>query len=248
MRHCVKLKDLNKLFAADSNTDQLKVTLKKILLQYKITTFAFTYYAYHPHSKNKLKFDHSSSNFEPWHKHYISEDYEQIDTTLTQTYQTTLPVYWELQQQYLDATNAREKQMRLDGIKFGVEKGLSIPIHGPNDDFAILLVLQMKNETCLNNWSEIQDELTMLAKAYYHHVQKALVCEAESPNKFQLSQREIQCILLTAKKHKVTEIANFLKITERTVNFHLQSANKKLGVQNKYESVAKALSKGIILL
>ncbi len=38
--------------------------------------------------------------------------------------------------------------MRKDSIAFGAEAGLSIPIHGPHNNFATLLLVQMQNERC----------------------------------------------------------------------------------------------------
>lgn len=222
--------------------------LKELLTRYNIRTFAFTYYAYHPHSKNKLKYDCCSVNWKRWHQHYIEEGYETIDTTLSNVYQDSLPIMWDLKTQLKEAKNERERQMRLDGITFGADKGISIPIHGPNDDFAVFLLVQMKNENCLENWGNIQDELMLLAQAYYQFVKRLLILNVSHSNQYQLNNRELQCILLTAKKRSVHEIANFLKIKERTVNFHIQNANKKMGVQNKYQSVAKAIEKGIIVL
>lgn len=244
----MRLRQLEQVFAKANSLEELNKILKQCLAHYQITTFAFTYYAFHPHSKNKLKYDHCSKNFLLWHQHYLNEAYEQVDTTLTEAYQTTLPVFWDLQEQLLQSGSEKERQMRLDSIAFGAEKGLSIPIHGPNDDFAILLLVQMKNQTCLANWNDLQDDLIILAKCYYHYLQKCLVLQSPSDNQYQLTQRELQCIYLTAKKNSVNQIAHFLKIKERTVNFHLQRANKKLGVQNKYQSVAKAIAKGILVL
>ena len=37
-----------------------------------------------------------------------------------------LPVFWDLHDQLANAATKREKQMRLDSIAFGIEKGLSI--------------------------------------------------------------------------------------------------------------------------
>ena len=59
---------------------------------------------------------------------------------------------------------------------------------------------------------------------------------------YQLTQREKQCLALTAKSWRVDQIAKELKISSRTVNFHLQNANKKIGTNNKYQSVHKYFS------
>lgn len=240
--------DLECQFKSARTILELNLALKQYLAQHTITTFSFTYYSYYPNALNKLKYDFSSDNFSIWHKHYISENYEEIDSTLKDVYKMSLPTFWELQQQLKAATTPKEKQMRLDSIDFGAEKGLSIPIHGPQEDFAILLLVQMRGETCLDNWHVLQYELFTAAYYYYSYLQLQLLKAQPPSEKFHLNKRGLQCLLLTAKQYSVAAIAKKLNITERTVNYHIQRINKKLGTKNKYQSVAKALQKNLIKL
>lgn len=220
--------------------------LEKYLASFGITTFSFTYYSYYPNSQNKLKYDFCSSNYAIWHKHYISESYENIDSTLDTVYRQALPVFWDLKQQLKDATSAREKKMRLDSIKFGAEKGLSIPIHGPQEDFANFLLVQMQKQTCLENWTELQYEFFTAGYYYYFYLQRMLLLTRPMAEKSQLSKREIQILLLIAKEYSTEQIADALNITARTINYHIQRLNKKFGTQNRYQTIIKALKKGVI--
>lgn len=231
---------------AASTIDEMNSVFRQFLADHHITTYSFTYYSYYPNALNKLKYDMASPNFTSWHKHYISENYEEIDTTLEKVYRTTLPTFWDLDAQLKEANSPKEKQMRLDSIAFGAEKGLSIPIHGPQEDFANFLVVQMKGETCLDQWQALQYELFVAGYYYYSYLQKHLLKIQEPNKKFKLNQREIQCLSLIAKQYSVAMIAKSLYITERTVNYHIQRLNKKLGTKNKYQSVAKALQRGLI--
>ena len=56
---------------------------------------------------------------------------------------------------------------------------------------------------------------------------------------YQLTRREEQCLTFTARAWRVEQIARELKISPRTVNFHIQNANKKLGTHNKYQATYK---------
>jgi len=225
---------------------ELNTVLQNFLLQLKITTFSFTYYSYYPNSLNQLKFDFTSPNFASWHQHYVNEHYEEIDSTLEKVYRTNLPTFWDLQQQLKDASSPREKQMRLDSIAFGAEKGLSIPIHGPQEDFANFLVVQMKDETCLEDWPHLKYDLFVAAYFYYSYLQPLLIKTQAPVEKFALNKREMQCLVLISKQWTTVAIAKHLHITERTVNYHIQRLNKKLGVKNKYQALAKALQYGLI--
>ena len=63
-----------------------------------------------------------------------------------------------------------------------------------------------------------------------------------------LTQRELQILLLVSKQLSVSDIANKIHLTERTVNYHIQKINKKLGVRNKHQAVSKAIATKIIVL
>lgn len=243
-----QLFELDKKFKNARNLDQLNQTLEEYLKSYGITMFAFTYHSYYPNSQNKLKYDYSTSNFAPWHKHYNEQNYEEIDSTLDVVYRTNLPTYWNLNEQLKNAKNERERQMRLDSIAFGTRQGLSIPIHGPHEDFAILVLVQMHDQNCLDDWQRLQYGFFTTAYYYYSYVRKILLKTVKPVPKHQLNQREIQCLTLIAKQYSIEAIATTLNITQRTVNYHIQRLNKKLGAQNKYQAVIKALNIGLIQL
>lgn len=241
------IKLVEDLKAAESLAS-VNAALEQYLLRCGISTYAFTYYSYHPNSQNKLKYDLTSADFKRWHKHYREEKYDDVDTTLDVVYSTTLPTYWDLQHQLAQAKSEREKQMRLDSIAYGIEKGISIPVHGPNEDFAILLLVQMKGQKCLEQWESLQDEFLAAAYYYYSYLQQQLLKAYKPSEKYKLNQREIQCLYLIAKKYSAKKMAEELNITERTVNFHVQRLNKKLGTKNKYQSLLKAMQEGLLVL
>jgi LuxR family transcriptional activator of bioluminescence operon len=213
-----------------------------------ITTYSFTYYAYHPNSANRLKYDMCSHNFRLWHEHYLAEQYNNIDSTLSFVYNNHLPIYWNLKQQLTQATSENERKMREDSIAFGTESGLSIPIHGPHNNFAILLLVQMQNQHCNLQESNAQYEYFIVAHHYYHYIQTHLLDQISKTEAFQLTQREIQCLILIAEQYSVKEMSQRLELSERTINFHIQKINKKLGTKNKYQSLAKALEHQLLTL
>lgn len=225
---------------------EISTIVQDYLATHHITTFSFTYYSYYPNSLNKLKYDFATANYAPWHTHYQQEHYEEIDTTMDTVYHTNLPIYWDLTTQLQQAKSSKEKQMRLDSIAFGVEKGISIPIHGPAEDFAIFLIVQMRGENCLAEWQSLQYELFVVGYYYYSYLQPLLLKNNSTVVKHQLNAREMQCLKLLAKQYSVASIAKNLHITERTVNYHIQRLNKKLGTKNKHQSVTKALQLGLI--
>lgn len=242
----MKLVDFEQVLQRAVTTTELNQVLTTYLASFGITTFSFTYYAYHPNAKAKIKYDFASPSLKLWHEHYLVENYDEIDTNLDSGYREVLPVSWDIQEQINNARSRREKQMRLDSLKFGAEKGLSIPIHGPHDDFANLMVEQMRGQKCMENVAAIKLELLAAAYCYYHFLRKLLLKQAVAEEKLALSKREMQIMLLVAQGYPVAAISKSLAITERTVNFHIQRVNKKLGTNNKYQSVATLLEHKIL--
>lgn len=244
----MKVSELVQSLRKCKSVELINQTMRDYLIGFNIDTFSYTYYSYYPTSQHKLKYEYSTPNFSLWHKHYIDENYHDIDTTLAIVYQNVLPIFWDLHKQLQDAKSSREKQMRLDSIAFGIEKGLAIPIHGPHEDFAVLLLVQMKDQACLENWQDIQFELLSATNYYYYYLQRILLKTQKPVAEFDLNRRETQCLILIAKQYSTETIAKILRITPRTVNYHVQRLNKKFGTPNKYQTVIRALQKGIITL
>ncbi len=240
--------DFHKALNNATRIEEVNSALKAVLKRYGISMFTYTFYSLNPHSKEKIKYDACSDNYLAWHEHYLAEGYDNIDTTHNLVSKHGLPLFWNIQEQVKEAKTEKERQMRLDSIKFGVIKGVSIPLHSTHEDYANFLVAQYKNETCLDKWHEIQYDIFVIAHFYHQYIQNFILQELEPLKEHCLSHREMQCLLLTAKQYTVEYIAQQLDISERTVNFHLQNINKKLGTRNKYQSVALAIEKRILTL
>ena len=61
-----------------------------------------------------------------------------------------------------------------------------------------------------------------------------------------LVEREITALRWTAEGKTSADIAEILRISERTVNFHLNNASAKLGACNKTAAAVKAALLGLI--
>ncbi|WP_454724548.1 MULTISPECIES: response regulator transcription factor [Cupriavidus] len=62
----------------------------------------------------------------------------------------------------------------------------------------------------------------------------------------QLSEREVEALVWSARGKTSGEIATILGLSKRTVDFHIDNARQKLGVATRIEAVVKAASAGII--
>ncbi len=218
-----------------------KLGLYAYLTSFSIKRYAFTFYSDHVKSGRKLEYHCVSSALNDWHVHYLEQNYADVDRTLEESHASSLPIFWDVQEQLKNVKNKREQRIREESIEFGIDRGLSLGAHGPNGDFVVLVLHQFKNEVCLKNYKKHQFEWLCAAQIFYHFIKKLLHKTNPSKKIYKLTRREIQCLELTAKMWRVEKIAKELNISLSTVNFHIQNANKKLGTNNKYQSVQKYL-------
>jgi LuxR family transcriptional activator of bioluminescence operon len=221
---------------ADS-IEQLTEMTANHFLQEGIASLAFTYYRQHTKTGSKLIFDWASKALRPWHQYYIDEGYADIDRTLESSVHSLLPVYWDVNKQLTQSKNKREARIRQESIEFGIDKGLSITIYGPGGDFMVLVLHQRINETGLLGWEEKQYIWQAIAQCYFHYLRQFLL--SKSIKGLKLTRREQQCLQLTSQGIRIDKIAEILEISQRTVNYHIQNANKKLGVSNKYLAIMR---------
>ncbi len=64
----------------------------------------------------------------------------------------------------------------------------------------------------------------------------------------QLTDREMQVVNLVAAGRRNREIAELLKVSVKTVEFHLSNILGKLGAQSRTEAVVRAWQTGILRL
>ncbi|MDF1796925.1 MAG: LuxR C-terminal-related transcriptional regulator [Coxiellaceae bacterium] len=220
----------------------INTVLSHLMQQYRISMYSFTYYGRCINSSSKLKYSHASAAFDIWHQHYINEGYQDVDSTMADLVQNVLPIAWDLQTQLKNSRTEREKQMRLDSIKLGAEKGVTFPLHGPSGEFATFVIVQMQGQQCLDADPLIAYKIFNAARLYFQQIKKQLILQPRNTDNQNLSEREQQVLSCLIENLSTQQIANTLDITERTVNFHIQRINKKFDTKNKYHSVIKALS------
>lgn len=232
------MQDILLRMANASSLIELKQSMIWYFAKEGITSLAVTVYQEHTKTGSEIVYDWVSNPLEPWHTYYLEQKYADIDRTLENTEHSLLPIYWDVHTQLNQAKNARERRMRQESIAFGIDKGLCIPVHGPRNHLMVLVLHQRTQQNGLAFWQEKQFLWMAVAQCYFHFLSKELL-RSQNQIGVSLTKREEQCLRLTAQGVRLENIAKALGISERTCHFHLQNANKKLGVTNKYLAVAR---------
>ncbi|WP_300035942.1 LuxR family transcriptional regulator [uncultured Roseobacter sp.] len=180
-----------------------------------------------------------------WAERYQQQNYLRIDPVVIGCYQRFHPVDWKK----LDWSSKAARALQAESVEYGIgNQGYSIPIRGPNGQFALFTV----NHTCDDDeWETFTEtnrrELILIA---HYFNQKALEFEPnKTPEHSQpLSPRETDALTLLAIGYNRAQVAETLSISEHTLRVYIESARFKLGAANTTHAVARAISRGVIVV
>lgn len=206
--------------------------------------FAVDHLVYHWVNSNGEQY--GCGTYDPlWVQHYLKQGYLTIDPVVSGCFQRFHPVDWKR----LDWSSKAARAFLQDALNHGVgNQGFSIPIRGPNGQFALFTV----NHSCDDaEWAEFTEthRKDLILVAHYFN-QKALEFEPDrNPEPARaLSPRELEAMTLLAVGYNRAQAAQSLAISEHTLRVYIESARFKLGAINTTHAVARALSRGIIVV
>lgn len=125
----------------------------------------------------------------------------------------------------------------------GLHCGVALPNHGPRGQLSLVTVAKARPDT---------DEPGTITRLHLLATQLCVAYDGltRDPNQTErdvvLSARERECLTWTAQGKSAWAISRILLVSEHTVNFHVKSAMRKLGVTTRIQAVAVALRAGLI--
>ncbi|MGC8202154.1 helix-turn-helix transcriptional regulator [Aliiroseovarius sp. PTFE2010] len=207
-------------------------------------TLAITHVVYHWVNSVGERFGCGTYSSE-WVDRYLEMNYLRMDPVIFGCFQRFHPVEWK----QLDWSSKAARAMFEDAIVYGVgNQGLSIPVRGPQGQFALFTV----NHSCSDNeWADFVDAQSQNLIIIAHEFnKKALEFELgeDAVSKPALSPRELGAITCLAKGLSRAQAADEMKISEHTLRVYIEAARHKLGALNTTHAVARALSEGLIVV
>jgi DNA-binding CsgD family transcriptional regulator len=198
------------------------------------------------HSVNSTGRQYAVLTYAPeWVERYIDEDYARVDPVVQGCFRRFNPVDWKR----LDWSGRQARSFLSEALDAGVgNQGYSVPIRGPNGQFAMFTVSGRKSD---GDWARFTAEYMSDLILISHFVnQKAL--EIERGTDFyamqSLSPREVDVLTMLAMGLNRAQAADSLAISEHTLRAYVESARFKLGANNTTQAVARAISEGLVLL
>lgn len=180
-----------------------------------------------------------------WATRYQEQNYIRIDPVIAGCYKRFHPVDWKK----LDWSGKAVRAFQAEAVAYGIgTQGYSIPIRGPNGQFALFTVNHSCDDAEWEKFTEDNRRELILIAHYFN--QKALEFEPNrAPEQSQsLSPREIDAMTLLAIGYSRAQVAETLSISEHTLRVYIESARFKLGASNTTHAVARALSRGLIVV
>lgn len=198
------------------------------------------------HSVNSTGQQYAALTYAPdWVERYVSEDYARIDPVVQGCFQRFHPVDWKR----LDWSPRNVRSFMSEAIDSGVgNQGYSVPIRGPNGQFALFTVSDRSSDASWDKFAA-QNVSDLILSAHFLN-QKAL--EIERGTDFHamrnLSPREIDSLTMLAMGLNRSQASESLSISEHTFRAYIESARFKLGALNTTHAVARAIALGLVAI
>lgn len=178
-----------------------------------------------------------------WSQRYLEENYKEVDPTVIGAVQSFTPLDWKR----LDWGPRKRRKLILEAVDAGVgNQGYTVPIRGPNGQFAVLTV----NKTCTDRvWEQYIAETAndwLLVANFIHQKVLEIFKVSGGDEIVALSPRERDALAMISSGLSRSETAEKLKISENTLRVYLDSARNKLGGLNMPHAVAIATRSGLI--
>ena len=180
-----------------------------------------------------------------WVDHYLDQDYARVDPVVQGCYRRFHPVDWKL----LDWSGKAARDFMGEAQDAGVgHQGFSVPIRGPNGQFALFTISDRRDDVAWEKYTESHVRDLILAAHFVN--QKALEIErgSDEADIRKLSPREVDALTMLAMGYSRGQAAESLSISEHTLRVYIESARFKLGASNTTHAVARGLTMGLLVV
>lgn len=180
-----------------------------------------------------------------WVERYLDQDYARVDPVVQGCYSRFHPVDWKL----LNWSGKPQRQFLSEALDAGVgNQGFSVPIRGPSGQFALFTVSHGCSD---DEWAKYTEEhrRDLILVAHFLN-QKALELEKGTDHMPApaLSPRETDALTMLAMGFSRAQAADSLSISEHTLRVYIESARHKLGASNTTHAVARAMTRGLLVV
>ena len=175
-----------------------------------------------------------------WFDIYTRENFSAMDPVPKFGASTVQPFEWS-EARYDKDNNPAAHLVMTRATEFRLMQGYCIPLHYDGGGAVISMATEQLNI------DPVAKSALQLIGVYAHNRIRSLG-RPSLESRDVLTAREREVLRWAADGKTSWEVSVILKISERTVKFHLIQASRKLNAVNRTSAVAKALARGLIKL
>ncbi len=169
--------------------------------------------------------------------HYDEKQYITSDPVVRELFVNYHPFLWS-EVATRRAMCPIETQIMAECAETGMRQGFTVPIYQAGG-YTGLVSLAGREPVVTE---ETRGALT-LASIYLHNKLTTLR-RSEAQTRFDLTERELECLRWAAAGKSDWEIGQILLISAKTVNYHIENAKRKFGVATRVQAIVAALRLG----
>ena len=185
----------------------------------------------------------------PWHRlpagyvaDYNAFEWDKIDPVVQQIHSTRRPFRWS-DICTTSGLTGRQKIFLEQCRELGVHSGITIPFHGPGTQVD-LISLSLRDQKEAD-----PDRMGVLYAASAQYWMKyGELTDKPATDVPRLTAKELECLRWCKEGKTNWEIGEILSTSEKTVEFHLSNAIRKLGASNRITAVVIGIRFGLISL
>jgi LuxR family transcriptional regulator, quorum-sensing system regulator BjaR1 len=168
-----------------------------------------------------------------WLDRYIEEDYARFDPLIRHSSVSPKPFFYSeiFDSNVLDPGSAQVQHARHAA---GVYDNFVVPIR---NDFNQIVIVSYSSESV----ARIYCKATLALAANYYHNKISALRNCIVSSEPLLTEREIECLKWAAHGKTDWEIGSILGVDNKTVNYRIERAKKKIGVPTRVQAIIYAI-------
>jgi len=166
-----------------------------------------------------------------WREHYASENMFQRDPAVRHSLHTIMPFDWE-SAPYDPETERGWGEVLQRGRDFGIQKGIAVPVPSPNGMVGAVWC----GGPLFNEREPHKPLLHTLGLHVFHRLEQLV--GRKSKRNVRLTNRQREVLAWVSEGKTAWEIGCILNLSQRTVEWHIEEACKRLGAGNRLQAIA----------
>lgn len=225
----------------DTNRCDWERLLKKVLRELGFARYLVSLAPARPLDTNPLK-GVLTTFPKQWLEHYCSDGLIEIDPILKHCRRELVPIFWSAESR---RARGRSRHFWEQREQHGLRSGLSIPLRYELLRGTFSVAFDDSRGAEQKKYSNTAvSQLFMLVPYLLTGMRHQL--HASTPLRQDLTSKEMECLYWASAGKTSWEISHILTCSERTIDFHLLNARRKLGSVSRQQAVGTAVACGLI--